>query len=182
MTVSIVCAHVVLVTVASKSLAPFLSPGTAGPTTAPVAQAIPNDSEHKKRKAEEKKEKKLKKKLKQQQKEEKAAKKAAKEASAAAPKEASAKSPKSPSTRSPAQEVWSGPPDEAIPGGWPDGWTKKLFERPTGKTKGTKDRYWYSPKTQKKFRSMIEVNRFMDALKQANGDEDRAWKIFKGKV
>jgi hypothetical protein len=78
-------------------------------------------------------------------------------------------------------EVWSGKPDEPLAGGWPDGWTKKIFERPSGKTKGTRDGYWYSPVTKKKFRSMVEVNRFMAALLQSKGDEDAAWKIFKTK-
>jgi hypothetical protein len=76
-------------------------------------------------------------------------------------------------------EVWSGKPDEPLPGGWPDGWTKKIFERPSGKTKGSHDRYWYTPVTKRKFRSMVEVNRFMAALLQSKGDEDAAWAIFK---
>jgi hypothetical protein len=78
-----------------------------------------------------------------------------------------------------APEVWSGKPEEPLPGGWPDGWTKKVFERPSGKTKGTRDRYWYSPVTKRKFRSMVEVNSFMAALLQSKGDEDAAWNIFK---
>lgn len=88
---------------------------------------------------------------------------------------------KAPGRVVPAIEVWSGKPDEPLAGGWPDGWTKKLFERPSGKTKGSRDRYWYSPVTKRKFRSMVEVNSFMAALLQSKGDEDAAWKIFKTK-
>ena len=63
-------------------------------------------------------------------------------------------------------------------GDWPPGWTQKIFERPSG---ATHDRYWYTPITKRKLRSMIEVNRFLAALKKSNGDEDEAWKIFKSK-
>ena len=79
-------------------------------------------------------------------------------------------------------EIWSGLPDEPLPGcGWPTGWTKKIFERNTGASKGHTDKYWYSPKTQKKFRSMVEVQRFLTFLGQCDGNEDVAWKTFKGK-
>lgn len=81
----------------------------------------------------------------------------------------------------PAKEVSSGAPNDALEGGWPDGWTKKTFERTCGKTKGRLDSYWYSPIQKKKFRSMTEVRRFLNALKQANGDEEKAWRLFKGK-
>ena len=81
----------------------------------------------------------------------------------------------------PAIEVWSGEPNEPLEGGWPAGWTKKIFERPSGATKGTHDRYWYTPITKRKLRSMVEVNRFLAALEKSQGDEDEAWKIFKKK-
>jgi hypothetical protein len=80
--------------------------------------------------------------------------------------------------KEPAKEVSSGPPDEPLEGGWPDGWTKRVFERQSGSTKGTKDRYWYSP-ANKKFRSMNEVKRFLAALKTCKGDEGEAWNVFK---
>jgi len=37
------------------------------------------------------------------------------------------------------------------------------------------DKYWYSPVTQKKFRSKAEVRRFLVALKKCKGDEDKAY-------
>lgn len=51
---------------------------------------------------------------------------------------------------------WVGSPTEDLEGGWPKGWTKKVFERKSGATKGGKDRYWYSPVNGFKFRSMVE--------------------------
>lgn len=78
-------------------------------------------------------------------------------------------------------EVWSGEPNEPLEGGWPTGWTKKIFERPSGATKGSHDRYWYTPITKRKLRSMVEVKRFIEALGKSNGDENQAWKIFKTK-
>ena len=75
--------------------------------------------------------------------------------------------------------VFEGEPDEALEGGWPEGWTKKTYQRMSGASKGGHDRYWYTPKTQFKLRSMVEVRRFLRALDQTNGDEDKARKIFK---
>lgn len=77
-----------------------------------------------------------------------------------------------------AKEIWSGQPDDKIEGGWPRGWTKKTFQRQSGKTAGTTDSYWYTPLLQKKLRSMIEVRRFMEALKK-HGSEEEAWKVCK---
>jgi len=78
-------------------------------------------------------------------------------------------------------EVWSGEPTEPLEGGWPPGWTKKLYERGSGKTKGTKDRYWFSPIEKRRLRSMAEVKRFLEALAKTNGDESAAWDMFKSK-
>eukprot|EP00978_Attheya_sp_CCMP212_P009958 scaffold23834_cov55-Attheya_sp.AAC.2 len=83
--------------------------------------------------------------------------------------------------RKAAVEDWSGTPDEPVEGGWPKGWIKTLVKRQGGATAGSMDRYWYSPKTKKKFRSMAEIKRFFAALAQAGDDEDEAWRIFKGK-
>jgi len=65
-----------------------------------------------------------------------------------------------------------------------EGWTSIEVTRKGGKTAGTKDRYWYSP-SGKKFRSKAEIGRFKDALATLvgaddEGDEDKAWKLFKG--
>ena len=83
--------------------------------------------------------------------------------------------------RKSAKEVECCPPTEPLEGGWPPGWIRKKFERLSGATKGSTDRYWYSPKTNKKFRSMTEIKRFLPILNSKNGDEDAAWKEFKGK-
>jgi hypothetical protein len=86
-----------------------------------------------------------------------------------------------PSIGGTAKEVWSGPPDDPLPRGWPPGWIKKIVTRTGGKTGGRNDRYWFSPENQYQFRSMNEVKRFFDLLGKTNGDEANAWKIFKGK-
>lgn len=70
-------------------------------------------------------------------------------------------------------------PDEEVEGGWPPGWLRRKFERKSGATAGSFDRYWYSPKTGKKFRSMTEIKRFLLLVKQGKGDEDAAWLLFK---
>jgi hypothetical protein len=82
--------------------------------------------------------------------------------------------------RAAVEPSWSGPPDEPLEGGWPEGWIKTLVKRQGGATAGHMDRYWFSPE-KKKFRSMAEVKRFFAALAQTGDDEDKAWLIFKGK-
>lgn len=78
-------------------------------------------------------------------------------------------------------EVWSGKPDDNLGEGfeWSKGWTKKMYERQTGKTKGRLDSYWFTPVLQKKLRSMLEVKGFMTALKAHGGDEEAAWSSLK---
>eukprot|EP00980_Cylindrotheca_fusiformis_P008072 scaffold1722_cov120-Cylindrotheca_fusiformis.AAC.2 len=78
-----------------------------------------------------------------------------------------------------AEPIWVGEPTEPLEGGWPEGWTKRVYERQGGATKGQTDRYWYSPKEGYKFRSMVEVRRFFKALEMKDGDEVEAKKIFK---
>jgi len=75
-------------------------------------------------------------------------------------------------------ESWKTPPDTFRKGGWPAGWKKKELTRQVGETKGRKDCFWYSP-GEKRFRSMVEVERFIDALQQVEGNEKLAWKITK---
>ena len=67
-----------------------------------------------------------------------------------------------------------------------EGWTMEEVTRlrQGTKTAGNRDRYWNSPLTGKKFRSRAEVGRFQNILAGlagsiVEGDEDRAWKIFK---
>jgi hypothetical protein len=80
-----------------------------------------------------------------------------------------------------AKEIWSGVPDEIVDGADWTGWTKKTFERQSGKTKGSTDNYWYTPQEQYKLRSVKEITRFVGILKKEHGDEPKAWKKFKGK-
>jgi hypothetical protein len=70
------------------------------------------------------------------------------------------------------RQTYSGPPDEPIEGGWPAGWTKIIVPRKSGAK--APDKYWYSPIEKLKFRSMVEVERFMAALATCNGDETEA--------
>jgi hypothetical protein len=76
----------------------------------------------------------------------------------------------------PPVEVWSGVPDDPLPNDqpWPPGWRKRILERQSGTSKGTKDRYWYTPKQRYALRSMVEVKRFLEALSQCDGNEDKA--------
>lgn len=70
-------------------------------------------------------------------------------------------------------KVYDGLPDDNLKGDWPDGWTMEKWKRLDGKV----DSYWYSPIENKKLRSMKEVERFMAALEEKGGDEDKAWKV-----
>jgi Methyl-CpG binding domain len=84
--------------------------------------------------------------------------------------------------RPPAIEISNGPPDEIlqVPGGlWPPGWTRKVFERQSGASKGHRDRYWYSPKMGYKFRSIKQVLHFLADMVTTGADEERAYKLYK---
>jgi hypothetical protein len=55
---------------------------------------------------------------------------------------------------------------------FPDGWLVREVPR----TKGNhRDRYYYSPELEIRFRSKVEVRRFLDCLVQHHGDEEKAW-------
>jgi len=71
---------------------------------------------------------------------------------------------------------WTGPPNEDIDGGWPKGWVKKVFARKNGASKGSTDRYWYSPEEKFKLRSIVQVKKFLKALVETKGDEKKAKK------
>ncbi|CAJ1955197.1 unnamed protein product [Cylindrotheca closterium] len=90
---------------------------------------------------------------------------------------------KSPAQKGPsvtkAKMLSEGPPTEDLEGGWPEGWVKRVFERASGATKGSTDKYWYSPINGIKLRSIMEVRRFMKALEMKKGDEIEAKKIMK---
>jgi hypothetical protein len=80
----------------------------------------------------------------------------------------------------PKAAMFEGKPDDDLPGGWPAGWVKRVFERRGGVLKGKGDRYWDSPKEGIRLRSMVEVRKFFIALKQTRGNELKAKEIFKG--
>jgi hypothetical protein len=82
-------------------------------------------------------------------------------------------------TTSSTKQVYYGRPEEDIPGGWPDGWMKRTFQRPGGQ-KQRFDRYWYTPQMQYKLRSIVEIKKFMQYLKDSNGDEETAYAYLKG--
>jgi Methyl-CpG binding domain len=70
--------------------------------------------------------------------------------------------------------------DYLRPQGWPPGWITKEFERTSGASKGTKDRYWYSPIRHYKLRSLVQVRKFLDLLEIHGGDEKVAVQILSG--
>mmetsp|Transcript_15324 Transcript_15324/g.19431 ORF Transcript_15324/g.19431 Transcript_15324/m.19431 type:complete len:356 (+) Transcript_15324:101-1168(+) len=72
--------------------------------------------------------------------------------------------------------------EEMFPEDLPSGWILHIHDRSrTSRTKHL-DRYWFTPKTGKRLRSRPELDRFLDHLKTAKGDEDVAWAMFKGKT
>lgn len=60
--------------------------------------------------------------------------------------------------------------------GLPCGWTQRRTSRPNG---AQKDTAFYSPQNNYKFRSKAEVRRFLEALKEAGGDEAEAIELHK---
>lgn len=84
------------------------------------------------------------------------------------------------------QMVWSGKPDEKFfslghPINWPPGWTKRVYQRASGDSKGATDRYWFTPVENFKLRSLKEVSRFFDCMDACGQDESSAWRMFKGR-
>ena len=55
---------------------------------------------------------------------------------------------------------------------FPDGWLVRTVPRKNG---NHVDRYFYSPKLNIRFRSKVEVSRFLDCLAKHQGDEEKAW-------
>eukprot|EP00559_Dactyliosolen_fragilissimus_P007023 CAMPEP_0184858128 /NCGR_PEP_ID=MMETSP0580-20130426/3243_1 /TAXON_ID=1118495 /ORGANISM="Dactyliosolen fragilissimus" /LENGTH=175 /DNA_ID=CAMNT_0027354097 /DNA_START=192 /DNA_END=720 /DNA_ORIENTATION=- len=54
----------------------------------------------------------------------------------------------------------------------PDGWTVEYVKRKNGKNKDKFDKYWYSPKSKCRFRSMTSLAPFIQGVKKAGGDEE----------
>jgi hypothetical protein len=82
--------------------------------------------------------------------------------------------------------VWKGTPrgdtvKTETTGDWPEKWTKQVFQRAKGETKGRLDSYWYSPMKKYKFRSLAEIEAYMKIATKNKNKEEEAWKIFKHK-
>jgi len=60
---------------------------------------------------------------------------------------------------------------------FPDGWTVQYVKRLNNLNRV--DRYWYSPKLKKKFRSKVSVRVFLDFLGEVGGDEAKAFLLAK---
>mmetsp|Transcript_54578 Transcript_54578/g.132543 ORF Transcript_54578/g.132543 Transcript_54578/m.132543 type:complete len:321 (-) Transcript_54578:1173-2135(-) len=97
---------------------------------------------------------------------------AAKKTAAAKKGKATAAKPK----RASGVLAYEGKPDVDIEGGWPKGWTMKKYTRMSGATKGGTDRYWFTPEKKYKLRSMVQVKKFIDAMKKGKtkGDEEKS--------
>ncbi len=61
----------------------------------------------------------------------------------------------------------------------PTGWTTRVVPRQDQSKRTKDDTYFYSPIKSFVFRSMTAVNRFQELLKQSDGDEVKAFKVFK---
>jgi len=62
----------------------------------------------------------------------------------------------------------------------PRGWKTLHIVRQSGKTKGQVDRYWISPQKKKRFRSEVQLRKFLSELKRiGKNNEDAAWDILK---
>ena len=59
------------------------------------------------------------------------------------------------------------------------GWIRNTYKRK--KDPSHYDKYWFTPKTGKKLRSVPEVHRFLECLKKVNGDEEKAYMKLFGK-
>jgi len=55
--------------------------------------------------------------------------------------------------------------------GFPSGWVSHKIARSGSKVARSKDTYYYSPKNQFRFRSKVQVRRFLDTLDKVGGDE-----------
>ena len=50
----------------------------------------------------------------------------------------------------------------------------KKYSRTGGATKERVDSYWFTPDKKYKLRSMVQVKKFIDAVKKSKGDEEKA--------
>jgi hypothetical protein len=61
----------------------------------------------------------------------------------------------------------------------PEGWIQEIYKRESGASKGCKDKHWISPEERIKFRSWVQVTKFLSALKTTRGNEEEANKLRK---
>jgi hypothetical protein len=80
--------------------------------------------------------------------------------------------------------VWEGVPNDVVSFDidWSTGWMKRSFARRSGASKGSIDRYWYTPQKHFKLRSLKEVERFVRFCAENNNNEDLAFKSLKQRV
>jgi len=61
-------------------------------------------------------------------------------------------------------------------------WTRETKKRLAGRSRGSTDKYWFSPQQNYKFRSLKGVKEFLFYLQQCDGDEQNAYVMMKGTV
>lgn len=79
--------------------------------------------------------------------------------------------------RTPNEMIYEGAPRKDLPGGWPEGWIERKFQRTHGTSARLADSYFYPPPPheKRKLRSIKEVQRYLFAMKASSGDEAFAW-------
>ena len=70
---------------------------------------------------------------------------------------------------------WEGEPPEVLEGGWPPGWTKRIYRRINNKDH-KKDPYWYSPDKTHKFDTIKKTKEFLKRT-QKTGKNKTSTKI-----
>ena len=70
--------------------------------------------------------------------------------------------------------ISEGPPDDDLGEGldWTEGWIKRVYRRMDGDSAERTDKYWHSPGGYK-FRSLVQVRKYMKALELLEGDETK---------
>ena len=93
------------------------------------------------------------------------------------------KTPHKSSTATPNTSPRMSPVPVPTPGhkikGLPEGWTAKTYKRVGGTSVGSTDTYFYSPVNKIKFRSKNKIALFIEILREVEGDEKRAFELFK---
>ncbi len=63
----------------------------------------------------------------------------------------------------------------------PSGWSMQHIPRRNATSSRPFDTYYYSPELQLKFRSKVEVKRFVALLESSGNDEEKAYAEFRGR-